>query len=86
MRLLLDTHVLLWWVAGDRRLSKATAAIIADGGNEVAVSAATFWEISLEAASRGGSRTAHRVVVHGLRTGAFALSYSRVSRETIVSP
>ncbi len=48
MRVLLDTHVLLWWVAADHRLSKATAAIIADGGNAIAVSAVSFWEIAIK--------------------------------------
>jgi PIN domain nuclease of toxin-antitoxin system len=48
VRLLLDTHVLLWWVAGDRRLAKTTKALIRDGANEIAVSAATFWEIAIK--------------------------------------
>lgn len=48
MRLLLDTHVLLWWVTGDRRLSKETTALIADSEHEIAVSAATFWEIAIK--------------------------------------
>jgi PIN domain nuclease of toxin-antitoxin system len=48
MRLLLDTHILLWWVMADRRLSKALAAIIASGENDVAVSAASIWEIAIK--------------------------------------
>lgn len=48
MRLLLDTHVLLWWVAGDRRLGKALRDIITDVDNDVAVSAATFWELAIK--------------------------------------
>lgn len=47
MRLLLDTHALLWWLAGDaRRLSRRARAAIADEGNVVHVSAASAWEIS----------------------------------------
>lgn len=49
MRLLLDTHALLWWLA-DRELSKTVRAAIADPANEVAVSAASAWEISIKQA------------------------------------
>ncbi|MBM3773761.1 MAG: type II toxin-antitoxin system VapC family toxin [Acidobacteria bacterium] len=47
MRLLLDTHVLLWWLAASSRLtSKARSAIA--GSPAVYVSAATAWEISIK--------------------------------------
>ena len=47
MRLLLDTHALLWWVFTDRRLSlRARTAIADDVENEVFVSAASAWEIT----------------------------------------
>lgn len=46
MRLLLDTHALLWWLAGDARLSAAARAAIADATSTVFVSAATAWEIA----------------------------------------
>ncbi|HEY3055435.1 MAG TPA: type II toxin-antitoxin system VapC family toxin [Thermoanaerobaculia bacterium] len=48
MRLLLDTHILLWWSAGDRRLAKPAREIIAAPTNDVAVSAANFWEIAIK--------------------------------------
>ena len=47
--LLLDTHALLWWLAGDDRLSVAARAAIADEANEIFVSAATAWEIATKA-------------------------------------
>jgi PIN domain nuclease of toxin-antitoxin system len=50
MRLLLDTHILLWWVMGDRRLSRAIARTITSSDNEVAVSAASLWEIGIKRA------------------------------------
>ena len=50
MRLLLDSHVLLWWFFDDRRLSAAPRGLIADRGNEIAVSAASTWEISIKRA------------------------------------
>ena len=47
MRLLLDTHALLWWIAGEP-LGDAASDAIADPGNSVAVSAATAWEIAIK--------------------------------------
>ncbi len=46
MRLLLDTHAFLWWLAGDEALSPAARAAIADEANGVFVSAASAWEIA----------------------------------------
>lgn len=46
MRLLLDTHALLWWLAGDERLSGAARAAIGEPASTVLVSAASAWEIA----------------------------------------
>ena len=46
MRLLLDTHTLLWWLAGEEALSDAAREAIADADNEVFVSAVSAWEIA----------------------------------------
>lgn len=48
MRLLLDTHVFLWWCADDRRLADAERAAIRDGVNEVFLSAASVWEMVIK--------------------------------------
>jgi PIN domain nuclease of toxin-antitoxin system len=48
MRLLLDTHVLLWWLADDRRLGDDHRALIADASNIVLVSAMTVAEIAIK--------------------------------------
>ena len=48
--LLLDTHVLLWWLRDDERLPERMRAALADEENEVFVSAASAWEMSIEAA------------------------------------
>ena len=50
MRLLLDTHVLLWWLADDAQLVKTARAIIANPDNDVLVSAASLWEIAIKTA------------------------------------
>jgi len=49
MKVLLDTHALLWWFEGDRRLPKRIQALIADENTEVLVSAASSWEIATKA-------------------------------------
>ena len=46
MKLLLDTHALLWWWGADARLSKRATKAIADEANTVLVSAASAWEIA----------------------------------------
>jgi PIN domain nuclease of toxin-antitoxin system len=46
VRLLLDTHALLWWLAGDEALSNTAREAISDPGNDVFVSAASAWEIA----------------------------------------
>ena len=42
--------MLLWWLADDRALSPTARDAIADGDNEVVVSAATAWEIAIKRA------------------------------------
>nr|WP_294545352.1 type II toxin-antitoxin system VapC family toxin [uncultured Rhodopila sp.] len=55
MRLLLDTHIALWAIADDDRLSATARALIDDPDNEIVVSAATVWEIAIKhALARGG--------------------------------
>lgn len=49
MRALLDTHAFLWWIADDSRLSKKAREIIADGHNELFLSAASGWEMAIKA-------------------------------------
>jgi PIN domain nuclease of toxin-antitoxin system len=46
MRLLLDTHALIWWLAGDDRLSRPARTAIADEANPVLVSAASAMEVA----------------------------------------
>lgn len=48
MRILLDTHVLLWWLSNHKSLTTKGALAIKDGGNDIFVSAVTAWEISIK--------------------------------------
>jgi PIN domain nuclease of toxin-antitoxin system len=46
VRLLLDTHAVLWWLSDDPRLAMAARTAIADPANQLAVSAAVGYEIA----------------------------------------
>jgi PIN domain nuclease of toxin-antitoxin system len=68
MRLLLDTHALLWWLA-DEGLSAQAREAVADPANLVAVSAASAWEISIKKAL--GKLAAPDDLEHQLEAGGF---------------
>ncbi len=46
MRLLLDTHALLWWLFDDPKLTSTVRDLVGDPANEIRVSTASAWEIS----------------------------------------
>jgi PIN domain nuclease of toxin-antitoxin system len=50
VRLLLDTHLLLWAAASSKRLSREARELIEDEANEVHFSAASMWEIAIKSA------------------------------------
>ncbi len=56
MRFLLDTHVLLWWRDASPLLSPLASAEIAAGENEVLVSIASLWEITIKRQASANSR------------------------------
>jgi PIN domain nuclease of toxin-antitoxin system len=47
MRVLLDTHTLLWFALNDPQLSSAAMAVILDSANDKLVSPASYWEIAM---------------------------------------
>lgn len=49
MKLLLDTHALLWSLGDDARLGQAARDLIVDPANDVLVSVASLWEIVIKA-------------------------------------
>jgi PIN domain nuclease of toxin-antitoxin system len=49
MRVLLDTHVFLWWVEGDRALPAKARAVLADKENECLISLVSAWELAIKA-------------------------------------
>jgi PIN domain nuclease of toxin-antitoxin system len=46
---LLDTHVLIWWIAEDDRLSARAREVLSDRRNRLLWSAASTWELSIKA-------------------------------------
>ncbi len=58
MRILLDTHMLLWWLGNDPRLPDAIGTAMNDGTNEVLVSSISVAEISIKT-SLGKLRAPH---------------------------
>lgn len=48
MRLLLDTHALLWFLLNDPQLSEPALHAIADPNNDVFVSPASYWELAIK--------------------------------------
>ena len=84
MSYLLDTHVLLWWVADDPTLRADTRTTITNPDHDVAVSAASIWEAAIKRAlgklrfetsvlldtlSRGGIRVVAVTAEHALAAG-----------------
>lgn len=50
MKILLDTHVFLWAISGDRRLSRAHREIYSNATSELYLSVASVWEILIKTA------------------------------------
>jgi len=65
VRLLVDTHLLLWAVASSGQLPRGARALIEDPANEVYYSAASIWEIAIKSALK---RKDFRVDVPALLT------------------
>jgi len=49
MRVLVDTHVFLWWVEGDRALPAKARAALSDQDNECLLSLVSVWELAIKA-------------------------------------
>jgi PIN domain nuclease of toxin-antitoxin system len=48
---LLDTHIVLWWLADSPLLSDTARTVVANGANTIFVSAATAWEMAIKQAA-----------------------------------
>ncbi len=91
MNVLLDTHAFLWAVMDDRRLSAAARAVIADGANEVFLSAASMWEIALKAGAgkihlAGGTARFLELEIRRNRLSPLPVQPAHVLRVTYLPP
>ena len=78
MNLLLDTHALLWWIDGSKRLGSRTRAALFRPGVSLWISAASVWEMAIKSAA-GRLRTGkppHETISKLLEHGFQALPIS----------
>ena len=75
MKLLLDTHLLLWAAGAPRRLPAAARKLLDDPGNEPLFSAASLWEIAIK---RSLGREDFRVDPRLLRRGLLENGYAEL--------
>jgi PIN domain nuclease of toxin-antitoxin system len=77
MRLLLDTHILLWAANEPERLSAATRALVENPNNDVVFSAISIWEIAIKT---GRGRDDFRLHAGFFRRGLFDNGYTELPR------
>ena len=75
MKLLLDTHLLLWAAGEPERLSKRARTLIGNPSNELLFSAASLWEVAIK---RGLGREDFKVDARLLRRGLLDNGYSEL--------
>ncbi|EXI74031.1 MAG TPA: type II toxin-antitoxin system VapC family toxin [Candidatus Accumulibacter phosphatis] len=75
MKLLLDTHLLLWSAGMPDRLPVRARALIEDAGNTLCYSAASLWELTIKC---GLGRSDFQVDVRALRQGLLDNDYSEL--------
>ncbi len=75
MKLLLDTHLLLWAAGQPERLSAKALALIEPPENELFFSAASLWEVAIK---RGLGRADFKVDARLLRRGLLDNGYSEL--------
>jgi PIN domain nuclease of toxin-antitoxin system len=75
MKLLLDTHLLLWAAGEPRRLPKNIRTLLEDRDNELLFSAASLWEVAIKS---GLGRKDFRVEARLLRRGLLDNGYSEL--------
>ncbi len=75
MKLLLDTHLLLWAAGEPKRLPKNIRTLLEDRDNELLFSAASLWEVAIKS---GLGRKDFRVEARLLRRGLLDNGYSEL--------
>jgi PIN domain nuclease of toxin-antitoxin system len=75
MKLLLDTHLLLWAAAQPERLSRKARTLIADADNDLLFSVASLWEVAIK---RGLERDDFPVIPSLLKAGLLDNGYAEM--------
>jgi PIN domain nuclease of toxin-antitoxin system len=78
VKLLLDTHIVMWAARDSPRLSAEAAALILDTANDLAFSVASLWEISIKAAL---GRADFQIDIRSLRRRLLAEGYREYTIE-----
>jgi PIN domain nuclease of toxin-antitoxin system len=76
MKLLLDTHLLLWAAGQPNRLPTAARTLLDERNNELLFSAASLWEVTIKS---GLGRDDFRVDPHLLRRGLLDNGYTEIA-------
>lgn len=76
MKLLLDTHLLLWAAGQPNRLPTAARTLLGERNNELLFSAASLWEVAIKS---GLGRDDFRVDPHLLRRGLLDNGYTEIA-------
>jgi len=69
-RLILDTHILLWWLCDSSRLRTKTRNLIANPENDIYISSASVWEASIKRAL-GKLEFDHEELLVAIKSGGF---------------
>ncbi len=87
MKPLLDTHTLLWFIAGSSQLSRTARTLIEDGANEKYVSIASLWEIAVKISIGKMSLTAPFEVLfpHQLESNGFELLPVNINHTSVIT-
>ena len=84
MRLLLDSHVLLWWDSDPEKLSSVQRDAISDPENEILVSAVSAWELGIKAAT-GKLVISHSIAAIAERFGFIELPITLIHGQRAAS-
>jgi len=87
MKILLDTHTLLWFIAGSQSLSSASRLLIEDPENQKFVSIASIWEIAIKVSTGKMSLVApfDDLFPNQLDINGFALLAVKVEHASVLS-
>lgn len=77
MRLLLDTHVMLWWLRDNPKLGSRSRAAISDRTTRPEVSIASFWELSIKARKQVSGEIGSNLIEEATAAGLGILEVRR---------